>query len=321
MNRRVQDSRLDFSKLKTYSIKDRKSKVQREDVGQEAKTEATFKEFFDALPRLLKARELVDFIEIWARVVKIDQPVIAMCGAHVLKVGLGPLLIQAMREGWVSALALNGAGAVHDFELAFAGKTSEDVATSLENGSFGMVEETARVLNGAAERAQKENIGFGQAIAKAIEESEALYPEDSIILAAEKYSVPVTIHVAIGTDIVHQHACANGAAIGAATYSDFKRFVEVVAQMSAGGLAINFGSAVILPEVFLKALTVARNLKGEVRGFSTANFDMLPQYRPRVNVVERPAGGKGFNFTGHHEIMIPLLFQALAEEVNSVSRD
>lgn len=308
---------LDFSKVKTYPLERRPCKVHREDYAAAVKPGASFEDFLCGLPRQLKAVELKELVSIWVDCVRRGLPAIVMCGAHVLKVGLGPLLIQAMEQKWISALALNGAGAVHDFELAYQGATSEDVASGLEDGTFGMVEETGRYLNLAARRARESGEGYGQALAGEMERARLKYCAESVIVQGARQGVPVTIHVGIGTDIVHQHPGADGAAIGAASYRDFQRLAQVVAGLRGGGLVMNFGSAVILPEVFLKALTVARNLTSGIEGFSAANFDMLPQYRPAFNVVQRPtqgkAGGKGFQFTGHHELTMPLLFQAMAE--------
>jgi len=316
-SKRKERNKLDFSKVQTFPLAQRPCKVKREDYASPVKRGKSFNMFLRSLPRQLQAQDLNEFIELWAHAVHQSRPVIALCGAHVLKVGLGPLLIQAMKEGWISTIAFNGAGAVHDFELSYQGATSEDVAKGLEDGTFGMVEETARYLNAAAVFAQKEELGFGKAIAEEIEKSDAKYPDESVIVQASRMKISATIHVAIGTDIVHQHSSVNGAAIGAATYRDFQILCEVVAGLQGGGLVLNFGSAVILPEVFLKALTVARNLSKEVTGFSTADLDMIPQYRPRVNIVERPTqgGGRGFQFSGHHELMIPLVFQALSERL------
>ena len=310
-------SPLDFSKIKTVPLSARPCKVHREEYALPVGAGKSFEDFLKSLPKQLKATELLELMERWEESLKAQKPVVALCGAHVLKVGLGPVLIQAMQQRWITALALNGSGAVHDFELAYQGATSEDVARGLEDGSFGMVEETASCLNSAAKRAHEEQLGFGETLAKAIETSGAKYPEESVIVQGNRLGVPVTVHVAIGTDIVHQHSSADGAAIGAATYRDFQRFAEVLTGLEGGGLVLNFGSAVVLPEVFLKALTVARNLSEGVTGFSTANFDMISHYRPRVNVVERPTQGtgRGFQFTGHHELLLPLLFQALAERL------
>lgn len=309
---------LDFNKIKTYPLSRRMCKVKREDYAKPAHKGKRFLEFLESLPRQLKADELRILIEVWFETVSRRQPVIAMCGAHVLKVGLGPLLIQAMSEGWITAFAFNGAGAVHDFELAYQGATSEDVQKGLEDGTFGMVEETGKHINAAAKLAYNRGTGFGEALAETISRCGARYPEESVFYQAWQFKVPATIHVAMGTDIVHQHPTADGAAIGAATFRDFQIFARVVSGLQGGGLVLNFGSAVILPEVFLKALTIARNLQEGIEGFSTASFDMISQYRPRVNVVERPTQGKGrgFQFTGHHEIILPLLFQALAERIS-----
>ena len=307
---------LDFNKIKTFDLSERPCKVQRPDYAQRARAGKTFTEFWQDLPKQLQAPKLQQLVLEWKRARDNDKPVILLCGAHVLKVGLGPLIIQGFEQGWITSLSLNGAGAVHDFELAFQGATSEDVALGLEDGTFGMVRQTGEHLNTAACLAQRMNIGFGQALARTLEESnKAQYKEESVIYQGWRNDCPVTVHVAIGTDIVHQQPSADGAAIGAASYKDFQLLCREVACLQGGGLVVNIGSAVILPEVFLKALTVARNLTDGVEGFSAANFDMILQYRPRVNVVQRPtqSGGTGYQFVGAHEIMIPLLFQALAE--------
>ena len=238
-------------------------------------------------------------------------------GAHVIKCGLSPLIIQLMEVGVIKCLALNGAGIIHDTEVSNWGITSEDVAEALNDGSFGMVKETAEFINSALEIGKKLKLGFGEAVGKKICESDAAYKQLSILSCGFKKKVPITVHVAIGTDILHQHPGTNGATIGELSHRDFKIFCSQVAKLTEGSVVINFGSAVVLPEVFLKALTVARNLGHNAHGFTTANFDMLRHYRPQVNVVQRPTqtGGKGFQFTGHHEIMIPLLVAGILEGI------
>jgi hypothetical protein len=227
---------LDFSKVKTYPLAQRACKVHREDYAARVKPGAFFEEFLSAVPRQLKAGELKELVAIWAECVRRGFPVLVMCGAHVLKVGLGPLLIQGMEKRWISALALNGAGAVHDFELAYQGATSEDVASGLEDGTFGMVEETGRYLNMAARHARELGEGFGEALAREMESSRLQYREESVIVQGARQGVSVTIHVGIGTDIVHQHPNADGAAIGAASYRDFQRLAQAVSGLRGGGL-------------------------------------------------------------------------------------
>jgi rfaE bifunctional protein nucleotidyltransferase chain/domain len=237
--------------------------------------------------------------------------VAAGIGGHVIKCGLAPLLIEWMQRGWLSAIAMNGAAAIHDVEIAVCGSTSEDVAAGLEDGSFGMARETGEFINGGIADAAG---GYGAALGRRIVEDDLPHRDRSVLAAAAELGIPATVHVAIGADIVHQHPSADGGAIGRASYEDFRTFCSVVASLE-GGAYLNIGSAVILPEVFLKALTVARNLGHGVSEVFTADFDMIRHYRPRVNVVERPTlkGGTGTHFTGHHEIMVPLLDAALHE--------
>jgi hypothetical protein len=236
-------------------------------------------------------------------------------GAHVIKCGLSPWVVALMEEGVITGVAMNGAGAVHDFELAWAGATSEDVGPALEDGSFGMARETADFLNAAAADAALEGQGFGETLGQAILEERLPNAALSITAAGARLGIPVTVHVAIGTDIVHMHPSASGAAIGESSLRDFHRFAERVERLE-GGVYLNAGSAVILPEVFLKALAMARNRrKGLPRRFTTANLDFIPSYRPLTNVVRRPTsrGGKGYQITGHHELLLPLLFAAVRE--------
>ena len=242
-----------------------------------------------------------------------QKPVIVMMGGHVIKCGLSPLLIALAKRGVVTGFAFNGASSIHDFEIALIGETSEDVGAYLQTGTFGMWEETGRLMNAAIQRAADTSIGMGEALGKLLIEINAPYTDYSLLAAGIHYDVPITVHVAIGTDIIHQHPTANGAAIGEASFTDFRLLTEMITHLEGGGVVLNFGSAVILPEVFLKALTIARNLGHTVSHFTTANFDMQQQYRPMENVVKRPTemGGQGYTFTGHHELMIPLLVQAV----------
>ena len=236
-----------------------------------------------------------------------------MMGGHVIKCGLSPFLIDLAKRGVITGFAFNGASSIHDFEIALIGETSEDVSAYIQTGQFGMWEETGRLMNEAIQHAADTDIGMGEALGKQLVEMNAPYNAYSLLAAGVQHDVPITVHVAIGTDIIHQHPSANGAAIGAASFTDFRLLTTLVTDLEGGGVVLNLGSAVILPEVFLKALTIARNLGHTVSHFTTANFDMNQQYRPVENVVKRPTemGGKGYTFTGHHELMIPLLVQAV----------
>ena len=238
-----------------------------------------------------------------------QKPVIVMLGGHVVKCGLSPILIDLMQIGIISALVFNGSTAIHDFEIGMIGQTSEDVELNIQTGQFGMADETGRWMNHASIQAVRDGTGLGEGFAQALWNLNPPYAEVSLMVQARKLNIPITVHVAIGTDIIHQHPTADGAALGKASFDDFRLLTSIVADLDNGGVVLNFGSAVILPEVFLKALTVTRNLGHTVRQFTTANFDMVNHYRPQENVVRRPTsdGGQGFTFCGHHEIMIPLL--------------
>jgi hypothetical protein len=306
---------IDLRKIKTLSVLRRKSKVEVGEFGKPAPAGCTFRTFWDGLPRILAVREMDELVDRIVRGREAGKPILWMMGAHVIKVGLSPLVIDLVEEGLVQGMALNGAGAIHDVELAYFGTTSEDVVASLKDGRFGMSRETAELLNGTARQAQTEGLGFGEALGKRIVTERPPHGELSILGRAYQMGVPVTVHVALGTDIVHQHPSADGAAIGECTLRDFRIWAHGVSKIHHGGVVLLFGSTVVLPEVFLKSLTVARNVNGPVKNFTTASFDMIRHYRPRVNVVERPTAGdgKGFSFIGHHEIMMPLLAQALKE--------
>jgi len=307
---------LDFNKVKTYSIRRRRSKVDTSLLAKPLKPKASARAFLDSLPNILKVKE---FREVARHVVKArrrGKPVILMMGAHVIKCGLSPLVVDLVRRRIVTAVAMNGAGAIHDFELAYAGETSEDVAAALKDGSFGMVRETAAFINAAAREAAARKQGFGAALGFAVGKKGLRHKDLSIAYACWRKGVPLTVHVAIGTDIVHQHADFCGADTGAASATDFRVLTREVARLDNGGVVLNIGSAVVMPEVFLKALSVARNLTKKVRGFTTANFDMNVHYRPMQNIVTRPVtgSGRGYYIVGHHEIMLPLLVQAILEE-------
>ncbi|MDP2689418.1 MAG: hypothetical protein Q8P48_04830 [Deltaproteobacteria bacterium] len=298
--------------LKTYSIRDRKSKVSVEEFAALPSKGGSFGAFLESLPDILAAK---DFRSVVAAVLKAHgagKTVALGIGAHTIKVGLGPLIIDLMERGVVTAVAMNGACVVHDFETAFVGRTSEDVDSEIGSGAFGMAEETGRHINRAVRKGAKK--GLGRAVGEMIAASRYPHRDKSILAAGARCGAPVTVHVALGTDILHIHPSMDGAATGEATMADFRLFSSVVASLE-GGVYINIGSAVILPEVFLKALTLARNLGHRVEGFTTVNMDFIQHYRPLTNVVRRPtqAGGAGYRLTGHHEIMVPLLYAAIIE--------
>ncbi|OGG01236.1 MAG: hypothetical protein A3F83_16920 [Candidatus Glassbacteria bacterium RIFCSPLOWO2_12_FULL_58_11] len=303
--------RLDREKARTLSIAGRTHKVKVEDLAQLGTAS-----FLDGLPAQLKAVDWKEFCGSLAAAFRQRLPVIAMLGAHVIKVGCGPVLIDWVRRGYLTAVAFNGATAIHDAELAMWGATSEDVEEGLADGSFGMVEETPRLFAAAAERAEREDLGLGEALGAELEERKAPHAGASLAAACHEHRVPLTVHVALGTDTIHQHHLIDGARLGAASLTDFRVLAAAVAKLVPGSVVLNLGSAVILPEVFLKVLTLARNLGHECKGLISADFSMIPQYRPAVNVVGRPTrtgGGKGYSFTGHHELLLPLLHRCVEE--------
>ena len=297
--------------VKTVSIKKRKSKVSLKDFARVIEPKkALFSAFVDSLPRILVANDLRSLVGDIERSRQRKKPVILMMGAHVIKVGLSPLIIDLVRRGIITHVAMNSAAAIHDVETGMWGQTSEDVAVNLLDGKFGMWKETGEFINRALVRGFAETSeGYAETLAKKIIASNARHRSVSILATCYEQSIPVTVHAAIGTDIVHQQPTMDGAATGEMSFRDFKIFANSVKDLQGGGVVLNVGSAVILPEVFLKALTVVRNLGYKAQGFSTANFDMIRQYRPQMNVLDRPTQGtgKGYSFTGHHEIMIPLL--------------
>jgi deoxyhypusine synthase len=242
-----------------------------------------------------------------------------MMGAHVIKCGLSPIVIDLLKRGIISIVALNGAGAIHDVEAAYWGQTSEEVEKNLQDGTFGMSQDTAKILNETILLTKNRDLGFGEVLGKKISEDKPEFHHVSILANAYELDIPVTIHAAIGTDIVHQHHNADGAAIGERILRDFRFFAKIVSLIGNGGVVLNIGSSVVLPEVFLKALTVAKNLDHSIDNFFTANFDMIQHYRPQMNVIQRPtvSGGKGYNFTGHHELMIPFLSAAIIEKIQN----
>jgi deoxyhypusine synthase len=275
---------------------------------------ASFSAFLDHLPALLGAADLRAAIDAALSARLANRALLWGLGAHVVKVGLAPIMVDLLERGFVTGLLLNGAGCVHDLELALIGRTSEDVAAALDDGSFGMARETAELLNGAIARGAREGIGMGLAVGREILKGRYPHKRRSILATAARLGVPVTVHAAIGTDIHHMHPSADGAALGATSYRDFETLTGLVATLE-GGVFFNVGSAVILPEVFLKALALARNLGHRVRRITTVNLDFIRQYRPAMNVVERPTrlGGRGISLIGHHEILLPLLAAGIVE--------
>ncbi|OGU31740.1 MAG: hypothetical protein A2X67_05570 [Ignavibacteria bacterium GWA2_55_11] len=304
-------TQIDLSGVRTISIGSRKSKVTPKDFARVLPGDKrSLTAFLDSLPRILAGNDLRALVRDILRSRKRNKPVILMMGAHVVKVGLSPLIIELLDRGVLTHVAMNSAAAIHDVETAMWGRTSEDVATNLMDGTFGMSRETGEFINRALVKGMADGQeGYGEALAKKLKASKAKNSRVSIISQCYEHDVPVTVHAAIGTDIIHQQPSMDGAATGEMTFRDFKVFVHSVKDLRGGGVVLNFGSAVIMPEVFLKALTVARNLGYKAQGFSTANFDMIRHYRPTMNVVERPTQGhgRGYHFSGHHEIMFPLL--------------
>ncbi|MFZ5875039.1 MAG: hypothetical protein ACOYXU_01400 [Nitrospirota bacterium] len=312
---------VDFSRIKTYSTQSRPSKVRVADIAKPHRKGRSLARFLDTLPDILAARTLKAVINDITTASRAGRPVIVGMGAHPIKVGLNPILIDLMNRGVISCLAMNGAGIIHDLELALVGKTSEEVEAGIDDGSFGMARDTAELLNGAITRGAKQGIGLGQAVGDLIRRGKFPYKAMSLLATASRLNIPATVHVAIGTDIIHMHPSADGAAIGATSLEDFKRLTAVVAHLE-GGVYLNLGSAVLLPEVFLKAVTIARNLGHHLANFTTVNMDFTQHYRPVTNVVRRPtqAGGRGYTLTGHHEIMFPLLVAGVIEALGTRTR-
>lgn len=308
---------LNINKVKTYSVTQRKSKVEIEDFTKAPLRRATFSGFFNSLPNILKAKDIRAIVNAAVTARNKEKAVIFMAGAHVIKCGLNPIVIELINKKVITCLTLNGAGIIHDFEIALGGVTSEDVGEGLKEGKFGMARETADFINNAITEGVGSGLGLGYSVAKKISDSKLRYKKLSILYQAYKNKVPVTVHVGIGTDIIHQHPSFNASLTGEGSLRDFHLLAENICRINNGGVVLNFGSAVMLPEVFLKALNLARNLGNKVKDFTTANFDMLYHYRPMQNVVTRPteAGGKGYYIVGHHEIMLPLLAQAIIEKL------
>ena len=312
-----------LTNLQTYPLLSRKSKVSVRDFGKPAAPNLTISKFLDSLPNFLAAVDLRGLLGAVQQARKQRRAILWGIGGHVIKVGLGPILIELMRRGFITSLAMNGAALVHDFEIALAGNTSEDVETGLGEGAFGMAAETGEYLNQIAKVAMRARLGYGEAAGQFLDNAviDVPYAESSVLAAAYKMRIPVTVHLAIGTDIPHMHRTADGAALGSATHLDFRLFCSLVQEMQPGGVYLNWGSAVLLPEVFLKAVSVVRNLGIRLRPITTANFDFIQHYRPLQNVVRRPTAGermregeksRGYAITGHHELLLPLVAAALA---------
>ena len=307
----------------TYPLAARKSKVNVRDFAEPPGTNSSLAKFLDSLPNILAAEDLRNLLGAIHSARKGRKTILWGIGGHVIKVGLGPVLIDLMKRGFVSGIAMNGAALIHDFEIALAGSTSEDVEAGIGEGQFGMAEETGKYLNEIAKLSQRIRIGYGEAAGQFLNSGiiDVKHADSSVLVAAYKHCIPVTIHLAIGTDIPHMHSAADGAALGDATHRDFRLFCALVQQMHPGGVYLNWGSAVLLPEIFLKAVSVVRNLGVPLRPITTANFDFIQHYRPLQNVVKRPtASGRnqratqshGYAITGHHELLLPLVAAALA---------
>jgi len=309
---------IDLSRVKTYPIKDRKNKmVFSRDSAAAISRGMSVDQLLAALPKQLGAESLLEVIDAVVAARKKGKPVIMAIGGHVIKCGLQPVLKALIEADMITAVAMNGSGSIHDYELSLIGETSEDVGAVLHCGTFGMAEETGRDINRAIKSGVANGMGYGESVGRFIIDNNNPFREFSLLATCVNNGVPVTVHVAIGTDIVHQHPEADGAAIGQATFTDFRLLTSIVSELGDGGVYLNIGSAVILPEVFLKALSIAQNLGHHVDHFTTANFDMQQHYRPLQNVVKRPTSGKsrGYSITGHHEIMIPLLAAGILDKI------
>jgi hypothetical protein len=304
----------DLSAIQTYPLKSRPSKVRVEDFARPLEPGATVRAFLDSLPNMLAARDLKAVVGAIVAARRQDAGVVWGIGAHVIKTGLGPVLVDLMERGFVSAIATNGAAVIHDFEIALAGATSEDVEASLGPGRFGMAEETGRLLNGAISDGVARGLGIGQSVGAFLAQRQPQFARASVLSSAHRLGIPVTVHVAIGTDIIHMHPAASGAALGEGSLRDFRYLVSNVARLERG-VFLNCGSAVVLPEVFLKAVALARNRGIALAGLTTVNLDFVRLYRPETNVVTRPTAGsgRGYSIVGHHEILIPLLAAAIID--------
>lgn len=301
---------LELDGVKTYPLASRRSKVTLQDFAKPLSSDSTLDDFLSSFPNVLAAQSLRELAQRIQRARELKKPIIWGIGGHVIKTGLAPLLIDLLRRGYVSGIAANGSVLVHDAEIAMAGSTSEDVDATLQQGVFGGAEETGQLLNGAARDGAQDQIGLGEAVSRALLQLNPPHRDYSLLCAAYEGKVPFTVHVTIGGDIAHFHPSLDASALGATTHTDFRCLAELVRRMDGGGVYINVGSAVVLPEVFLKCVTLVRNLGHTLSDITTANFDFIQSYRPLTNVVRRPTengAGKGYSITGHHELTIPLL--------------
>jgi hypothetical protein len=301
---------LDLDKVNTYPLASRPSKVTAADFAEAPAPDSTLREFLRTLPNILAVRSLREIAAQVRRARELGKPIIWGIGGHVIKTGLAPVIIDLMSRGYVSAVAANGSVLVHDAEIALVGSTSEDVDATLGEGAFGAAEETGKLLNEASRCGARDGLGLGEALGRELAELSPPHANLSLLCAAYRARVPFTAHVAIGADIAHFHPTADGASLGQTSHTDFRLLSELVRRMNGGGVYLNIGSAVVLPEIFLKAVTLVRNLGHPLADFTTANFDFIQSYRPLTNVVRRPnadGAGRGYSVTGHHELMIPLL--------------
>jgi deoxyhypusine synthase len=305
---------IDLKRVKTYALSERSSIVSATDFAKIWHKGASFEDFLDGLPHILAGSDLRSVVAAMAAAARNKKTIIFGMGAHVIKVGLNPLVVDLMDRGIISCVAMNGAGIIHDVEIAMTGQTSEDVAAAIDNGSFGMAEDTCAFLSEALSEASDNSQGLGEAVGRAIYEKKLPFKDHSILAAGFGLGIPVTVHVAIGTDIIHMHPQFDAAQTGVASHRDFRLFSAVVAAIQ-NGIYLNVGSAVILPEIFLKAVTLARNLGHPLDDFMTVNLDFIRHYRPMTNVISRPTakGGRGINLVGHHEIMLPLIAAGVIE--------
>lgn len=301
--------------IKTYSLRSQQSKVDVAGFGRPCAAGRPVSELIRGLPDILAARDFKEWLTLMKKARAKDKPLVWAMGAHVIKVGLNPVLIDLMERGWITGLAMNGAGVIHDFEVAFSGRTSEDVEAQIGSGRFGMARETGRLLNQAINRGAEQGLGLGETVAKMINDSGFPHKNLSLLAGCARLGIPVTVHVAVGTDTIHFHPEARGEALGKTSLHDFFLFCAMVAGLNGGGVFLNVGSAVILPEVLLKSVTLIRNKGKKLENFYAAVFDFIRHYRPSQNIVQRVVGkkGKGFYFIGHHEIMIPLLAAGLKD--------
>ena len=308
---------IDLGKITTYPLGDRKSKVSDLDFAKKWVKGSSFEAFLEGLPNILAGSQVRSVVSSIVAACKNQKTVMFAMGAHVIKVGLNPVVIDLMERGVITAIAMNGAGIIHDFELAMTGRTSEDVAASLEDGTFGMAHETCAFLGDAIAKADRDASGLGAAVGASIIDQNLPFSGNSILAAGARLNIPVTVHIAIGTDIIHMHPEFDPAKAGAASHRDFRIFASVAASLEEG-VYLNVGSAVILPEVFLKAITIVRNLGHNLKNFTTVNIDFIRHYRPTTNVVNRPvaSGGQGYNLIGHHEILLPLIAAGIIEKLD-----